>query len=59
MKEPKLPRHVIERNERRWAERLRRDASIWQGTRKVGRRTAVDLTGSGVTVVRHVRRRQA
>jgi hypothetical protein len=49
MKRPKLPRHVIERNEPRSAEKLRRDASVWQGTLKVGRRTAVDLAESGVT----------
>ena len=58
MDESKLPHHVIERNERRWAEKLRQDARAWQTSRPIVRPTQPAMTASGIPVVRQTRRLQ-
>ena len=47
-----LPRHIVDRFERRWAQKLESQARTWQ-SEKVGGRT---LTDGGVTVVRRRKR---
>jgi hypothetical protein len=57
MDESKLPRHIIERNERRWAEKLRQDARVWQTLPPSAvRATQPAMTESGIPVVRQTRR---
>jgi hypothetical protein len=59
MDEAKLPRHIIEQNERCWADKLRQEAGAWQGLRQQPRQAPSGLTESGVLVVRRNRRPRA
>jgi hypothetical protein len=57
MDDSKLPRHIIERNERRWAEKIRQDARAWQTLpQSTARPTQPTMTESGIPVVRQTRR---
>jgi hypothetical protein len=48
MGEPTLPRHIVDRFERRWAQKLEAQAKAW----KVVQTSARSVTNEGVVVVR-------
>jgi hypothetical protein len=48
MTESDLPRHIVDRFERRWAQKLEAQARTWQSTKPDGR----TLTDRGVPVIR-------
>jgi hypothetical protein len=52
MDQPKLPRHVVDRIERRWAQALEKQAHAWKDARAGAR----SVTDSGVPVVRRSKR---
>ncbi len=52
MDQSKLPRHIVERFERRWAQQLEQQAQSWKGARADTR----SATESGVPVVRRSKR---
>jgi hypothetical protein len=47
-----LPRHIVDRFERRWAQKLEAQANTWQSTKPDGR----TLTDRGVPVIRRRKR---
>ena len=51
MNETKIPRYIIERNERRWAEKLKHETRRWQESRPV-RPATVSKVETDVPVVR-------
>jgi hypothetical protein len=52
MDQSKLPRHIVERFERRWAQQLEKQAQAWKGARA----DAHSATETGVPVVRRGKR---
>jgi hypothetical protein len=52
MKQSNLPRHVIDRSERRWASRIQQQAEAWKATK-----SRKDLTEQGIPVSRKRRTR--
>jgi hypothetical protein len=52
MDQSKLPRHVVDRFERRWAQQLEKQAHAWKDARADAR----SVTDSGVPVVRRGKR---
>jgi hypothetical protein len=52
MDQSKLPRHVVDRFERRWAQQLEKQAQAWKDARADAR----NVTAGGVPVVRRGKR---
>jgi hypothetical protein len=52
MSSTELPRHIVDRFERRWAKKLEQQARAWKTTRSEPR----SLTDQGIPVVRRVQR---
>jgi hypothetical protein len=52
MSSTELPRHIVDRVERRWAKKLEQQARAWKTTRSEPR----SLTDQGIPVVRRVQR---
>ena len=52
MSSTELPRHIIDRVERRWAKKLEQQARAWKTTRSEPR----SLTDQGIPVIRRVQR---
>jgi hypothetical protein len=52
MDQRNLPRHVVDRFERRWAQKLQEQARAWKGARAEER----SATETGVPVVRRAKR---
>ena len=52
MTSTELPRHIVERFERRWAKKLEQQARAWKSARSESR----SLTDQGVPVIRRAQR---
>jgi hypothetical protein len=52
MSSTELPRHIVDRFERRWAKKLEQQARAWKGLRSESR----SLTHQGIPVIRRVQR---
>jgi hypothetical protein len=52
MSSTELPRHIVDRFERRWAKKLEQQALAWKNARSEMR----SLTNQGIPVVRRVQR---
>ena len=52
MDRPNLPKHIVERVERRWAQKLQEQVLAWKSSRPEAR----DATVNGVPVVRRGKR---
>jgi hypothetical protein len=52
MSATELPRHIVDRSERRWAKKLEQQARAWKSDRSESR----SLTNQGIPVIRRVQR---
>jgi hypothetical protein len=52
MSSTELPRHIVDRFERRWAKKLEQQARAWKSVRSESR----SLTHQGIPVIRRVQR---
>ena len=52
MSSTELPRHIVDRLERRWAKKLEQQARAWKSDKSESR----SLTNQGIPVIRRVKR---